>query len=142
MIRAVYDTNIIVSGLLNPEGIPSILLDLATQGYIRLFLSEEILKEYEEVLMRPKFGFSSRLVKRFLRKLQAKGKVVRPKTTVKILKDPADNKFLECALSGRAKYLVTGNTRHFPFRDFQGIKIVSPREFWEAYKNSLLTSLE
>ena len=94
MIRVVYDTNIIVSSLLNPEGIPALLLDLATQGYVKLFVSEEILKEYEEVLMRPKFGFSPKLVKRFLRKLQAKGKVVRPKTTVKILKDPADNSSL------------------------------------------------
>ena len=141
MIRAVYDTNVIVSGLLRSEGIPAFLLDLATQGYIRLFLSEDILEEYEEVILRPKFDFSRRLVKRLLRKLRAKGKMVKPKTTVKVLKDPSDNMFLECALSGRAKYLVTGNIRHFPFRDFRGIKIVSPREFWGIYKESLLTLL-
>jgi putative PIN family toxin of toxin-antitoxin system len=94
VIKAVYDTNVVVSGLLNPEGIPSLILDLATQGYIRLFLSEEIVKEYEEVLIRPKFGFSRKLVKRLLQKLRTKGKVVKPKTSVKVLKDPADNKFL------------------------------------------------
>jgi len=142
VIRAVYDTNVIVSGLLRPEGVPAFFLDLATQGHIRLFLSEDILKEYEEVLMRPKFGFSQRLVKRLLQNLRAKGKVVKPKTTVHVLKDPSDNVFLECALSGRARYLVTGNIRHFPFREFRGIKIVSPREFWEIYKESLLTSLK
>lgn len=139
MIRAVYDTNIIVSGLLNPEGIPAFLLDLATQEHIRLFLSEDILKEYKEVLLRPKFDFSPKLVKRLLQKLRSKGKVVKPKTTVKVLKDPADNKFLECAFSGRAENLVTGNTRHFSLKEFRGIKIVSPREFWEVYKRSLLT---
>lgn len=90
--------------------------------------------------MRPKFGFSQRLVKGFLQKLRTKGNVIKSKTTVNIIEDPADNKFLECALSGKADYLVTGNTRHFPFGEFRGIKIVSPKEFWEIYKESLLSS--
>ena len=142
MIKSVYDTNVLVSGLLNPEGIPSFLLDLVTQGHIQLFVSEEILKEYEGVLVRPKLGLSKKLTKRFMRILRKKSKMIKPRTTLNVLKDPGDNKFLECALSGRAEYFVTGNTRHFPFRKFRGIKIVSPREFWEIYKESLLTSLQ
>lgn len=142
MIRVVYDTNIVVSGLLNPEGVPALLLNLATEGFVKLVVSEEILKEYEEVLMRPKFGLSQRLVKRFLQRLRSRGKVVKAKTTLRVLKDPDDNKFLECALSGRAQWLATGNIRHFSFREFQGIKVVSPREFWEIYKESLLSSIE
>jgi putative PIN family toxin of toxin-antitoxin system len=74
VIRVVYDTNIIVSGLLNPEGIPSFLLDLAAQGYIRLFLSEKILKEYKEVLMRPKFRFLSKACKKVFTKTSGKGR--------------------------------------------------------------------
>ncbi|MGE5444169.1 MAG: putative toxin-antitoxin system toxin component, PIN family [Ignavibacteriales bacterium] len=142
MIRVVYDTNIVVSGLLNPEGVPALLLNLATEGFVKLVVSEEILKEYEEVLMRPKFGLSQRLVKRFLQRLRSRGKVVKAKTTLRVLKDPDDNKFLECALSGRAQWLATGNIRHFSFREFRGIKVVSPREFWEIYKESLLSSIE
>ncbi len=142
MLRAVYDTNIIVSGLLRKEGIPAFPLDLATQGHVKLILSQDILGEYEEVLLRPKFNFSQKLIKRLLQKLRARGKVVKPKTTVTVLGDIADNKFLECAISGKAKYLVTGNTRHFPFRAFRGINVVSPREFWEIYKESLLASLK
>jgi predicted nucleic acid-binding protein len=71
VIKAVYDTNVVVSGPLNAEGIPSLILDLATQGYIRLFLSEKIVKEYEEVVIRPRLGFSRKRVKRFLQKLRA-----------------------------------------------------------------------
>ncbi len=141
MIKAVYDTNVIVSGLLRPEGIPAFLLDLATQGHVKLWLSQDILKEYEEVLRRPKFDFSPRLVKGLLRKLRSKGKVVKPRTTVTVLKDSADNRFLECALSGKVHYLVTGNTRHFPFKTFRGIKIVTPQDFWEIYKESLMKEL-
>ena len=56
MIRAVYDTNVIVSGLLHAEGIPAFLLDLATQGFVWLLLNDEILEEHEEV---PRLGVKS-----------------------------------------------------------------------------------
>ena len=114
MIKAVYDTNVIVSALLSSEGIPAILVDLAIQQEIRLFLSEEIRQEYEGVLVRPKFGFSKKSVKRFIRLLKTKSKGVKPKSLGFTLKDPGDDKFLECALAAKANYLVTGNTRHFP----------------------------
>jgi putative PIN family toxin of toxin-antitoxin system len=137
LIKAVYDTNVVVSGLLNSEGIPALLLDIATQREIALFISQEILQEYEGVLLRPKFGFSRRLVKRFLRLIRTKSKIVKPKSLELTLKDPADNKFLACALAGKVDCLVTGNTRHYPFPTYKGIKIVSPREFWYIYKESL-----
>lgn len=137
MIKAVYDTNVIVSGLLNSEGIPAFLLDIATQREITLFISPEILQEYEGVLLRPKFGFSKGVVKRFLRLIKAKSKIVKPKSLEFTLKDPANNKFLECALAGKVDCLVTGNTRHFPSPTYKGIKVISPREFWAIYKESL-----
>ena len=137
MIKAVYDTNIIVSGLLNSEGIPALLLDIATQREITLFISPEILQEYEGVLLRPKFGLSKRVVKRFLRLIKARSKTVKPKSLEFTLKDPEDNKFLECALAGKVDCLVTGNTRHFPFRSHKGIKVIASREFWVVYMASL-----
>lgn len=136
MIKTVYDTNVIVSALLSSEGIPAILLDLATQQEITLFVSEEILLEYERVLLRPKFGFSKKLVKLFIRLLKTKSKIVKPKPLGFNLKDSEDNKFLECALAGKVSYLVTGNTRHFPSPAYKGIQVISPREFWEMYIES------
>jgi putative PIN family toxin of toxin-antitoxin system len=128
VIKAVYDTNVIVSGLLNLEGIPAFLLDIATQRGIRLIISPEILQEYEGVLLRPKFGFSKRLVKKFLRLIKTKSKFVKPKSLEFTLKDPADNKFLECALAGKVDCLVTGNTRHF-LPTYKGIRIISQGNF-------------
>ncbi len=46
--------------------------------------------------------------------------------------DEPDNRFLECALVARADYLVTGNLRHFPAPEFEGIQIVSPAVFAEV----------
>jgi predicted nucleic acid-binding protein len=45
-----------------------------------------------------------------------------------VTRDPDDNMVLECALSGRADYVVTGNTRDFP-QQFRGIYVVPPRHF-------------
>lgn len=137
MIKAVYDTNVIVSALLTSEGIPAILLDLTMQQEVALFVSEEILQEYEGVLLRPKFGFSKKVVKRFTRLLKTKSKIVKPKPLGFNLNDSGDNKFLACALASKANYLVTGNIRHFPAPAYKGIQIISPREFWDVYKESL-----
>jgi len=90
VIRAFYDTNVIVSGLLHAEGTPALLLDPATQGFVWLLITNEILKEYEEVLTRPKFSFSQKGVKRLLRRLRARGKVIKPTTTVAVLKAHSD----------------------------------------------------
>ena len=53
-----------------------------------------------------------------------------------ILKDdPDDNMVLACAAEGMATYLVTGNIKHFPFADYKGIKVVTPREFLSFLEN-------
>ncbi len=43
--------------------------------------------------------------------------------------DPDDNKFLECASEAKAEFLITGNTKHFPFKEFKETRVVSPAEF-------------
>ncbi|MEE9584603.1 MAG: putative toxin-antitoxin system toxin component, PIN family [Candidatus Brocadiales bacterium] len=138
MLKVVYDTNVVVSGLLNEEGIPASLLDLALQRKVELFLSPHLLEEYKGVLTRSKFGFSGVLVSRFLVQLKRNGVLVEPETSLRVLKkDPDDNRILECALEAKASYIITGNIRHFPFKRFRSSKIVSPTKFWEVYKASI-----
>jgi predicted nucleic acid-binding protein len=48
-----------------------------------------------------------------------------------IIQDESDNKFLELAETCNADYLITGNTKHFPMKEYKNTKIVSPKEFWE-----------
>jgi predicted nucleic acid-binding protein len=56
--------------------------------------------------------------------------LVTPRKRVQIATDPDDDKVIECALAGRADFIVTGNIRHFPTQ-FQDILVVSPRKFIE-----------
>ncbi|MBU1486882.1 putative toxin-antitoxin system toxin component, PIN family [bacterium] len=63
MLKAVFDTNIIVSAAIKKEGLPALLLSLFLEGKINLFISPPLLAEYEEVLKRPKFGLKDQLDK-------------------------------------------------------------------------------
>ena len=128
-LRAVYDTNVIVSSILVPGSIPASLLTLALQKTVQLCLSPAILTEYQEVLLREKFGFQSETVHTFLQEVEQAAIMVQPTKTLAISPDEPDNRFLECAAAAQAAYLVTGNTKHFPVAEYEGIHIVSPAEF-------------
>ena len=127
--KAVYDTNIIISAALSPSGIPSSLLALAVDGTVQLYVSLVILDEYTEVLHRPKFEFSEQTITGLMRKITEAAVLVHPTRTISASPDESDNRFLECAQEAHAGYVVTGNKRHFPFPEFEGITIVSPAEF-------------
>ena len=113
MLKVVYDTNVVVSGLLSSRGIPALLLDLVFNKRLSLILSEEILNEYVEVLGRPKFERPKRQRDSVLRQLRNPADWVEPDQRISVAKDPDDNIILECAVAGQADYLVTGNLRHF-----------------------------
>ena len=141
MVAVVLDTNVIVSGHLK-EGRPeSTVLQLFYGGRIDLLVSNPILTEYEEVLRRPKFGFSPPHIDRFLQRIRSAARHVTPSVKVAVCKDPDDDRFLECALAGHADTLVTGNKRHFPAREFEGIPILNAAEFLAQFAvDSSLTS--
>lgn len=127
--KVVYDTNVVVSAALKPGSLPASLVALAIQKQVRLFLSPAIVEEYTEVLKRPKFHLASKTVDTFLRDLKRAAVMVRPTIQVTAAPHEPDNRFLECAQAAHAEYLVTGNTKHFPFPEFEGTRIVTPAEF-------------
>ena len=129
-IRVVLDPNVVVSAHLNSDGYERHVLDLALAGKLRPVVSEIILAEYEGVLRRPKFGLTVRQVNRSMKMLRAAARVVTPHRELKIARDAADNRFLECAEAGQADYLVTGNQRHFP-KEWRETMVVNARELLE-----------
>lgn len=127
--RVVYDTNVVVSAALKAGSIPSSVVELALDRHVRLCLSPLIFAEYETVLKRPKFAFDADGVDALLRDLRRVAVMVFPAKHVHVAPHEPDNRFLECAQAARARYLVTGNKKHFPFSVFQGTHVVSPSEF-------------
>jgi putative PIN family toxin of toxin-antitoxin system len=128
MIRVVLDTNILISGLLQPLGPSAQILMLAFSGSIQLCVSGSVYAEYEEVINRPRFQRSEDIIAGTLAAIREKGVWVRPTERVTACSDPDDDIFLECAQAAKAEYLVTGNLKHFP-ESWEGSRIVTPRWF-------------
>ena len=130
MIRVVIDTNILVSGLLQPEGLPAAVLMLVFSGQVRLCVSDAVFAEYDEVIRRPQFKRPPDVIEGTLQSIRKLGHWVKPGFRVEECTDPDDNVFLECAQAAGADYLVTGNRRHFPNR-WRKTQIISARELIE-----------
>lgn len=138
MFTAVYDTNVVVSGLISDKGIPALLLDLAFNKQVALVLSPEVFDEYERVVSRPKLQIPKTHREAVLKKIRALARWVEPRQRVTVSIDPDDNRFLECAATGEVDFLVTGNLRHFP-KTFRGTRVVSPRQFFEIFWRASVT---
>jgi len=130
MIRVVLDTNVLVSALLRPAGLPAAALMLALSGRVQFCVSEAILAEYEEVIRRPHFKREPAVIEETLRAVRMLAYHVSPMKNVNACHDPDDNMFLECAEAAHADYLVTGNRRHFPGQ-WKKTRVVGVRELIE-----------
>ena len=124
---AVIDTNVIVSAMLKWNSVPGNVMELVFSGPIIPVYNSEILKEYREVLLRPKFHLTEEIVNDVLENIENRGINVEAEILDIILPDPKDRVFYEVVLEERKTeeaYLVTGNIKHFPIESY----IVTPRE--------------
>lgn len=128
MIRAVIDTNVLVSGLLSPRGNEALILLAIHQGLVHPCFSEEILEEYSAVLARPKFAFPPDEIDAVLAMFRQQGQLFHAAAPLAASLDPDDTKFLQCAEAAQAEYIVTGNKRHFPESVYGLTSIVSAGE--------------
>lgn len=133
-MRVVLDTNVLVSGLISPNGPPGSVLGLLESAPIVPCFSAIVFGEYREVLARPEFGFPHPVVERLLERIVAAGELIPEEPLGARLPDPKDEPFLATAVSAFADFLVTGNLRHFPPHLRAGVRVVSPREFLEALR--------
>ncbi len=136
-MRIVLDTNVIVSGLLNPHGKPGTILQMVVSRTVTICYDARVIDEYHEVLHRPKFPINEAEVDAVLEQIEAAGHLVATSPLPRNLPDPDDEPFLEVALAGSAECLVTGNIKLYPEDRRRGMKVVSPGEFVELYRTSL-----
>jgi putative PIN family toxin of toxin-antitoxin system len=134
LLRVVIDTNHIMSAMLSAQGASAKLITWMTkeEDYFRLLISPPIWDEYRTVAdwLIPQALHEER--ERILHILRLQADWIEPALHLDVCSDTSDNRFLECAVAGKADYLVTKNIRHFPPKEYQGIKIVRVRVFLEA----------
>jgi putative PIN family toxin of toxin-antitoxin system len=128
VIRAVIDTNVLVSGLLSPSGNEALIILAIHQGLVRPCLSEEIIEEYAAVLARRKFAFPPDEIAALIATLRGSGELFHAEASPASSPDPGDAKFLHCAKAAQADFIITGNKRHFPDTPYGPAHVVSAGE--------------
>ncbi|MFO1217172.1 MAG: PIN domain-containing protein [Burkholderiaceae bacterium] len=130
MLRAVVDTNVLVSGLLNASGPPGAVVHDIVRQRLEPVVCAQVMAEYAAVLARRRFGFNRGEVRELLSLIGQLGTWadVAPYTGTPPLPDPADWPFVACALAAACP-LITGNAKHFPAR--LGVQVITARE-WVA----------
>lgn len=129
-MRAVVDTNVLVSGLINPDGPRGKIVDWLRGGGLELVVDDRILREYADVLRRLYFVryFIRAERDEVLRYLALNTHHVVCVAHVPNLPDPKDAPFFEAA-STAAVPLVTGDTKHFPRQAGLTVVVMTPTDF-------------
>ena len=129
--KIVLDTNVLVSAF-GWKGNPRNIFRRAVLGELELFVSYDQLAELKRTIEYPRLRFTNEQKQIFLRLILEVANMVKPTRTLDIIKDdPDDNIILECAVTGKADFIVTGDKHLLNLREFAGIRIVTPREFIE-----------
>ena len=131
MLKAVFNTNIIVSSFLSEHGFSHKNVEMAIEGKIANYTSPDMLKELSKVL-REGIKFSEEDVKNSVGFVLGYSIPVNPAQKVDAVKDdPKDNIVIECALACNADYIVSGDRHLFDLKQYRGIKIVKPADFFK-----------
>lgn len=133
-MRIVLDANIFVSALVNTQGNPKRILDLWEQGAIDVLVSAPIIDEIGRVLRYPRIvkrhKQNEQAIQRFLDLLSSEAVRVEPVEVLEaVQEDATDNRYLECAIEGRARYIISGDKHILNLGQYRGIVILSPAAF-------------
>lgn len=132
-MRVVFDTNIFVSALILPGSRAEEGLARVIEGTDRLILSKPILDELLGVLAR-KFSRDREELARVAVWLGELAEWVRPTPRLSVTAEEVDNRILEYAIAGRAEVIVTGDKGLLQLGNFEGIGIVTLRDYLSRRK--------
>ena len=130
MIHAVLDTNVILSALLFGGPIGNLVSAWQT-GRFQLLLSRAILEEILRVLAYPKFHLTEGEIRGLVEEELipfAETVIIRRQPAVR-LRDPDDLAVAACALTGRARYLVTGDADLLSLGRIRQVDVIRPADF-------------
>ena len=132
-MRAVLDTNVIVSAVLIRRGNERHILDAWRGGAFDLVLSPPLLEELGRVLSYPRIRdfrwMTDAEVVELLEVLAGASIVVAGRLDVRASRDPTDDMFLAAAIEGEADYLVTGDRDLLTLGSYRRVQIMRPAAF-------------
>ena len=133
MIRAVIDTNVLISALIKPQGaVGPVLVCLRNNRFLPLYsdlLLDELFAKLTLPRIRDKYHLSDADIETTCALLLLRGEAIDPQHRIQACRDPRDDMLLEIAVEGRADYLVSGDQDLLVLHPFEEISIVKPAVF-------------
>ena len=132
-MKVVLDTNVFVSGVFF-RGPPYRVLKAWRDGKIQILVSPAILEEYHWVMLELSARFPEIDPRSLVDFLAVHSEIVLPPSLPPVIQhDPSDDKFLECALAGKAACIISGDKHLLNLSQFKGIPILKPYDFVHRY---------
>ena len=133
-MKVVLDANIYVSSLINTQGNPKQIVAQWEQGRFDVLVSASIIDEIGRVLRYPRIvkrhRQDERSIQRFLELLSSQAVMVEPTVILDVIKeDQSDNRYLECAIEGKAQFIISGDKHLLEMGEYRGIVILPPAAF-------------
>lgn len=134
-LKVVLDTQVLLRGAFaHTQSLTARIYEAWRAGEFVLLMSEPILAEVDDVTARPevlrKLRVTPREARAALIRIRRRAALVRPNVTIRMSRDPTDDKFLECAVSGEADDIVSADADLLSVREVRGIPIVDVPDFW------------
>lgn len=124
-MKVIVDTNVLVSAALKDRDPETVIRWIAGRPDCDWLITSAILEEYRGVLARPKFGLPPDLIAEWSALLNAATTLVSGEKPILFPRDPADSKFIACALMADADFLITGDHDFAAARKLMNTRIVS-----------------
>lgn len=130
----VLDTNVIISAVLSPNGNSARIVRRWEAGEFEIATSTTLIKELEKALTydreKKHIGLTTKDLEGLLKNLQSSTTFVEPEEFLDVVnEDPDDNHVIECAVTAKASYIITGDDHLLELKEYQGIVILTPAEF-------------
>lgn len=127
-MKVVFDTNIFISALVFPGSLAEKAIFKIIEGEDILLISKQILQEILSVLSK-KFSGDKEAISRVAVNLSEIAEMVNPTARIRVLKDEPDNRILECAVSGKADVVISGDKKMLKLKEYEGVKIISLKKY-------------
>ena len=147
--RATFDTNIFVRALIQKENLANHLISLWLEGRFVLVLSQAIVAEIQGVLLRPtlmrELQYTRTEAMRLIN-LLPQASIVEITTSSELCRDPQDDKFVDCAISGRVQFLVSTDNDLIDDAELRralfefGVEVVEPPDFLEKIQETEIST--
>lgn len=133
-MKAVLDTNLLVSAFVFPGGAPEVVYRRALEGHLEIVTSAPLLAELARVLAE-KFGWEQPRVDEAVTQLITIATVVTPSETLAVIADdPDDDRVLEAAVAGDAALVVSGDSHLLRLAEWRGIRVLNPAAFVSEFE--------